>query len=389
MNALILIWRSLWRNPLRTGLTIASIAASLFIFVIVEAVNEVMSRVATDAATQLRLVVHERTSLTKYLPVGMGARMAGLPGVQLVCGVRWFGGRLLDNPEQFPSLAVEHTTSPIVYSDFVLSDAALKGWREDRRAALVGQALARRMGWSIGQTVTLRGSVPPFATLEFRIVGDTASAAYANFFIFRLDYLLEALRSESDPEAAQHDRVNFFWVKAASARDFETLSSRIEALFANSPDPVLAEPEEAFITQFTHMFGDVPRIVRNVGLIVLASILFVLVNTISMSIRERLPEFAILKTLGFGPWRIAALIMTESLALSLIGSLLGCLPALLVNGAASTAAMSIPYFPALSISITNMALGFCAAVILGLVAGAAPAVSAMRAAPVTLLRGAK
>lgn len=381
------IWASLWRNPLRTCLTIASIAVSLFVFIVVRAVDDVMTGVARDVAKQLRLVIHERTSLTKLLPVGMGAKLADLPGVQLVCGVRWFGGRLLDNPEQFPSLAVQQDTSPVVYSDFTLTDEAIAAWHADRQAVVVGRALEQRMGWKIGTRLTMRAGFPPYPVMQFRIVGDTEAAAYANFLILRLDYVLDTIRDLPQTDPLTKDTVNFFWVKAASSQDYDALTGRIDTAFSNSPDPILVEPEEAFIAQFAQMFGDIPVIVRSVGWIVLAAMLFVLANTIAIAQRERISDLAILRALGFPTGKVVGAVIGEALLLCALGGGLACLPALLASGLSADVAGSIPYFPTFSVSPRHIAIGLAAAILLGLLAAIGPAWTAARATPAQLLRG--
>ena len=196
MTSATLIWQNLGRNKLRTGLTIGSVAVSLFLFTLLRAVVASMDAVAANSTRQLRLVVRQKTTMTKLLPLGYGPKIAALPDVRAVCPVRWFGGRLVDSAEQFPSLAAECATLPAVYSDFELRDDEVSAWRADRTAAIVGAGLARRLGWERGERVTLRGGIPPYPTLEFRIVAVTPAQAYPNLFVLRLDYLLDALQRD-------------------------------------------------------------------------------------------------------------------------------------------------------------------------------------------------
>jgi putative ABC transport system permease protein len=367
------IWNNLWRNQVRTVLTIASVAVSLFLFTMLRAVVESMQAVAASSAHQLRLVVHQRTTMTKLLPLGYGPKIAALPGVQAVCAVRWFGGRIENSSEQFPSLAGECETVPEVYADFNLGAAEIAAWRTDRQAAVVGAGLAQRLGWTHGQRVTLRGGTPPYPALEFHIVGITAAPTYPNIFVLRLDYLLEALRNGPAMPPDYYDAVNFYWVKAATPGGLDRLRGQIDDLFANSPARTRTEHEESFVANFTKMFGDIPRIVVSVGLVVLATILLVVGNTMSMSIRERAGELAVLKAIGFPPRRILAAVLGESTLLGLIGGVIGCLAAVLVVGQTAGGGLSMPYFPTIRVTPATVALGIAAGALVGALAGLPPA----------------
>jgi putative ABC transport system permease protein len=311
--------------------------------------------------------------MTKVLPLGYGPKIAALPGVQAVCAVRWLGGRIENNAEQFPSVAAECDSLPLVYADFELRDDERSAWQAQRTAAIVGAGLARRMGWTRGQRVTLRGGIPPYPTLEFHIVGVTAAQAYPNLFVGRLDYLLDAIKTDRSLPSFYYDAVNFYWVKVGSAETLESVRSEIDATFANSPAPTRTEHEESFVASFTKMFGDIPQIVNSVGLVVLASILFAVANAVSISIREREGELAVLKAIGFQPRRIFATVLGESTLLGLIGGVLGCVPAMLSIGSSGNHGLNMPYFPVIYVTPMTVVLGVAVGALIGLVGGVAPA----------------
>lgn len=382
MTSAALVWHNFWRNKLRTALTVASVAASLFLFTLLQTVVRAMQAVAANSASQLRLVVHQKTTMTNLLPLGHGPKIAALPGVRAVCAVRWFGGRLENSAEQFPSLAADVDSLPTVYSDFELSPTELQDWLTERTAVIVGAGLAKRNGWTIGQRVTLRGGIPPYPTLEFRIVGVTAASAYSNLFALRLDYLLEALRHGAPMPPDYYDAVNFYWVKASSPAALEALGATIDDTFAHGPAVTRTEHEEAFVASFTKMFGDIPGIVSSVGVVVVVSVLLVVCNTMSMSIRERVGELGVLKSIGFPPRRLMTLVLSESVLLGLCGGLLGCGLALLAARYSRPWALNMPYFPVLSVALPTVLLSIGVGALIGLLAGVAPARSAARR-PVT------
>jgi putative ABC transport system permease protein len=380
------IWRNLWRNKVRTGLTVGSVAVSLFLCTALQAVIGSMHELAADSARQLRLVVRQKTTMIKLLPAGYGPKIAALPGVEAVCAMRWFGGRLEDSAEQFPSVAAERATFLPVYADMALSPAEAEAWRTERTAAVVGSGLARRMGWRPGQRVVLRATIPPYPSLEFRIVAITPARAYPNFFIFALDYLTDTLVTAATMPPYYKDGVNFYWVKATSAAALGPVRSAIDARFAQSPDPTRTEPEQSFAEQFTKMFGDIPRIVGGVGIIVVVSIILVVGNTMSMTIRERTRELAVLKAMGFSRARILALVVGEAAGLGLLGGVVGCAAALLVFRRSTEAGLSIPFFPVVTVSPALVGLGIAAGAVVGLLAGLLPTRQLARLSVTTMLR---
>lgn len=389
MTGASLILRNLGRNRGRSALTVAAVALVMLVFVLLQAVVVALDRVAFETAAQLRLVVHHRTTITRLLPLHAGRRIAAHPDVQAVCGVRWFGGRIADSPVQFPSLAAETETFPVVYADFALRADELADWRRVRDAAVVGAGLARQMGWRRGDRVALRSSVPPYLTLDFTIVGITSAEAYRGVFGLRLEYLLEALRGAPGVTDDYADAVFFYWVKARPGAALDELAGDIDAMFAGSPDPTATEPEEAFVAGFARMFGDIPAMIHAVGLVAVGTTLLVVASTISISIRERAGELALLRVLGFGRTRLCGLVLGEGVALGLAGGLAGVAIALLLSGRAGHGLLlSIPYFPDLTLSPGAVGAALATGALCGGLAGIGPALGATRPPPARILRSA-
>lgn len=378
-------WRNLWRNPVRTALTLVSLAVSLFLFTLLLATVDALQEVAAESARQLRLVVHHKSTVTKLLPLGHGPKIAALPGVRAVCGMRWFGGRLEQSQEQFPSLAVDAGTFPIVFDDFELSSGELGVWHARRTAAVLGSGLARRIGCAPGDRVVLAATVPPYLKLEFRVVAITHAAAYPNVFVFRLDYLVESLRADPMMPPSHDDAVNTYWIRTEGAESMDALRRAVDATFATGTDPTMTEPEQAFVAHFTKMFGDIPRLIRNVGVLVVASILLVVCNTLSSAVRERIGELAVFTAIGFGRRKLFAMLFGEALWIGLFGGC-GALAALLVFGLSDAAGLSMPYFPTVSVSLGVVGWGVLTGVALSLVAAMVPAWYLARLSVIEALR---
>lgn len=372
MTTATLVWRNLARNCTRTILTIVSLAISLFLCTLLNATIDSMASVAASSAERLRLVVHHKTTMTQLLPLGYARRIEAFSAARAVCGMRWFGGHVPNNQTEFPSLAVDAKSFPIVFDDMAVSPSELAAWAADRKAAIVGYGLAKRMGWGLGDRVTLQSGVPPYLALEYRIVGITRAAAYPNLFVMRLDYLIDSFRADGTMPTEHNDAVNFYWIKSNSPDRLDSLRAEIDAAFAHSPDPTMTELEESFVTQFTRMFGDIPRIVRGIGLIVIVSILIVVAHTMSISFNDRVAELAVLKAVGFNPERIFFELVAEAMLIGLVGGVIGCAPALCLFGL-TQAGLSIPYFPVISVSPAVALAGVAMGLIVGMLAAALPA----------------
>ncbi len=370
---------------MRTALTVGSLAVSLFLFTMLMATLSAMQSVAEASAAQLRLVVHHKTTMIKLLPLGERATLAALPGVASVCGMRWFGGRQERSQEQFPSMAVERESFPHVFEDFHLSSQELDAWHRQRTAAVVGAGLAERAGWRPGSRVVLKSTIAPYLKLEFNVVGITQATGYSNVFAFPLDYLLDSLRANAIMPEEYNSSVNIYWVRVTSPEQLGTVRTAIDECFANSPHPTMSELEESFVAQFTKMFGDIPTIIRNVGMLVLASILLVICNTVSSCVRERLSELAVMKSLGYSTTHLIGMLLMESMLMGLMGGV-GCLAALLVFGISEASGLSIPYFPTVSVSLETTALGASMGLLVTCLAVVPSAVHVARASVTTALR---
>jgi len=309
--------------------------------------------------------------MTQLLPLGHQRQIESLPHVRAVCAMRWFGGHVPDNQTEFPTLAVDADTMTTVFEDFTITPDVHATWLAERNAAILGAGLARRLGCATGDRVSLRIGIPPFPLAEFRIAGISTAPAYPNEFVARLDYLLDTLRASGMTAPPHNDGVNFYWIKADSEAALEPLRSAIDAVFDHTPDPTMTELEEAFVTQFTRMFGDIPGIVRAVGLVVIISILVIVAHTMSISIRERMGELAVLKAIGFTTTHISAALAGEALLIGLMGGLLGCVPAVCLFGV-SAAGLSVPYFPVITVSPTVAFGGIMVGLLIGLLAAAMP-----------------
>ena len=383
MSSLRLVWANLMRRKLRTALTLLSIFVAFLLFGLLCTINEAFNAGVSLAGAD-RLVVRHKVSLIMTLPVTHGTRMRNIPGVEATASWTWFGGIYKDDPRNF------FGTFPVVPEDFfnlhpeyVLSKEETEAWSRTRTGAIVGRALAERMGWKIGDRVPLKSPIWPRGgddeAWEFDIVGiyDGANrnTDTSNFF-FRYDYFDEA-------RAQGEGLVGWYMVRVDDPDRVADIAAAIDAEFANSPHETKSEAEGAFAQGFIEQMGSIGTILLSVLSAVFFTILLVAGNTMAQAVRERTQEVGVLKAIGFTDGRVLRLVLAESCVLALLGGVAGLGTAWLLTLGGSPVPAFLPVF-----YLPPRYLGIGAALVLGLgiVAGILPALGAMRLQIATALR---
>ncbi len=378
--------QNLKRNPLRTGLTAMAFAFPMAVFVTAISFVVTLDRLARANERDLRLAVHHKTSLLNLLPEGARRKIESLDPrgerIVAVCGMRWYGGRVPGSQNTLQSLAADADTFPAAYSRIRMTGDEIEQWQREKRSAVVGRGTAEKYGWQLGDRVVLDSTVPPYLRLEFRIVKIMEDPEQATFFFFRRDYLEESLKAAglADP------RCNIFWVKCRSAEAMRALQSEIDALFANSPDETKSEDENALIATFTQAVGDIPGLMKAMAAVVVFVIALVAGNTMMMSFRERTRELAVFKAIGFQARRVFAIVLAESLLLSVVGATIGIVPVVLLLTWFPLRTVEFGPIAGLQVSPLAVAGSLAIAMAVGLAAGLWPATQALRLRTVDALR---
>lgn len=321
MQFLKLIIRNTFRQKLRTILTIFGMAIAILAFCLLDTVIEAWYT-GVNTASPNRLVSRNSVSLIFPLPLSYRPRIQMVPGINRVVYANWFGGVYIDERHFFPRIAVGPEDYFDVASEFVLSQDELKAFWKQRNACIAGRKTAERYGWKLGDTITLTGNIYPGEwsfVLRGVYTGATKSIDETLFF-FRWDYLDETLKKKTASRAGQ---VGWYLIQIQNPADAGQISETVDDLFRNSSHETLTETEKAFATGFLAMTEAIVIAVRIVSYVVIAVILIVLVNTMAMSSRERTPEYAILKTLGFGNKYLWLLIAGELVFISMLGAGVG------------------------------------------------------------------
>jgi putative ABC transport system permease protein len=327
MQFVRLMWKNALRNSRRTVLTISSIAICIFLVSTLQAVLASIYSVGNrSGGSHLRVIVHRATGVTQPLPISYGQKIATVPGVTAVAGTQWFGGQYIDASNFFANFAVQTDQFTEVYDDFKIPPDQLAAWKNERTAALVGEKLMETFHWRLGQRITLKGTIFPNFDPELTIRAvyrDPSDESQEHALYFHYDYLDQAMQQQ----IGGLNTIGTFAVKVDSAGDVQRVQDSIDAMFRNTAFETKTDTEQAYALSFVSMLGNIKLLLTLVSAAVIFTILFVVGNTMSMSIRERTGEVAILKTLGFRRNLILVLLAGESVVIALLGGLLGAVGA--------------------------------------------------------------
>ena len=381
-----LVWRNLFRHPLRTLFTTLSIALSIFLVCAVLTLPAAMERIIARVGSSVRISVHHEAGLTYWLPFSYVHKVRSLPGVAGVNHFSWFGG-IYDEPKnQFPNFGLDPEHVLAVWPDYKLDPRQLERFKHMRNACMVGEATMRKFAWQVGQEITLRGTIFP-VNLTLRIVGTIPEGSGNPLVLwFNRQYLEEAM----EPHGGMR-MVGWIWLRVARPEDAEGVMRAVVDLFANSEAEVAAETEKSFFASFFSSFQGIIRVVLMVGFLVVGAVVLIAANTAAMGVRERIPEIAILKSLGFQRRPILLALMAESGLQALLGGALGAGAAYGILGALAAAGKTgaMPFLGPLAsfnMSPAVAAEGVAIALAVGLVAGAVPAWNGARLNVVEALR---
>lgn len=364
MTLLRLIVYNALRHKLRTSLTVLGLAIAVLAFAMLRTMVDAWYA-GVDASQQNRLITRNAISLAFSLPLAYRDRITQVPGVTAVSYGDWFGGVYIDEKNFFAQFGVDAATWFQVYSEYQVPPDQMDTFSRERNAAIVGRKLAERYGWTLGDTVRLRGTFFP-GDWDFVIRGvysadPAVKTADETQMFFHWDALDQHLR-QTLPDAA--GLVGFYAFTIDRGQDPAQIGRAVDALFANSLAETLTETEREFQLGFVSMTEAILLAIQTISIMIVGLILIVLANTMAMSARERATEYAVMKTLGFSPGRLAWLITGESLILASAGGLIGLMAVFpLANGFGAAIGSFFPVFKVSGITLAAAAgLDFAAAV---------------------------
>jgi len=372
MKYFYLVWKSLWRKKIRTILTMLSVFIAFLLFGLLSGLNQVFGG-ATDLANAQRLITLDKVSIINALPSAYLSRIEAIPGVRRVAHADWFGGYYQDPRNQFAQFAVDPERYLDLYPELLIAEDQRQAWMQKRDSVIVGQDLIEAYGWSIGDRIPMYSSIwtnqSGSQVWDFEIAGifeNDDPRGNTQLMLIQYDYFDEG-------RAFGQGAMGWFIIGIDSAGNAAEIANAVDTQFANSPNQTKTSTEAAFAESFIGQYGDIGLIISLILTAVFFTILLVSGNTMAQSVRERIPELAVLKTLGFEDKGVLGIVLAESVFVMIIGGGLGLgLAWLIVN---VSGAIPLPGF---YLDGSALALGGLYILIAGIVAGIFPAVRAMR-----------
>ncbi|MBP9900752.1 MAG: FtsX-like permease family protein, partial [Verrucomicrobia bacterium] len=309
------ILKNALRNKRRATLSVLSVAVSLFLLVTLLVALRELTLPAEDAGAELRVAVRNKISIANLLPARQRATIARIPGVAAVTPFTWFGGKYKNEESMtFAQFAMDPKELRTVFGEAKMSEESYTAFEAERTACVIGKMSAEKFKLQVGDKIALESTVYP-VTMEFKIVGIYSGTPDDRNMLFRQDYLDEA--------SGIPGQVGMWWLKVKSAEEMPRVLEAINQAFENTSAEVRAETERAFQLGFISMWGNIKLLVTLISSAVVFTLLLVTASTMSMAIRERFRELAILKAIGFRRRELFAFILAESFVLAATGALVG------------------------------------------------------------------
>ncbi len=370
-----LILKNCWRNKRRTTLTVLSMGVSICLLGILLAIYHALFGLQPTEWGALRVVTRNRVSLTLELPQYYGEKISQVPGVKIVGIEQWFGGTYIDSrPEHmFARFAAQPDKLFLYRGEFNMPDDQKQAFQQDRTGFIATRALAEKENWKLGDRITLVGDIFP-GNYELTLRGIFDTPDNGEYMYFNREYLEQSL------PLTRRGQVGTFDILVDSKDDVPKVEQAIDDMFHDSPVQTKTESESAFFLSFVAFLGNIKLFLMSICAAVTFTILLVSANTIAMSVRERVREVGVLKTLGYTRGAILGIILGEAAAIAAAGGVLGlALASVLAFGVQH--APGVGFFPQFkNLTIVPAVAGLCLvlAALIGLVSAFVPAFGASR-----------
>jgi putative ABC transport system permease protein len=368
MTTVGFIAKNALRNKRRALLSILSVAVSLFLLVILQVGLRELTLPVEDIGSASRVIARNRISLGQLLPAKQKPIIERIPGVEVVSPFTWFGGKYKGEEVMFAQFAVDPEAFLKISTDAKVTPEAAQAFVSDRRACLVGKTTAQKYGIKPGDRMNLEGTYWPF-DLELHVAGFYEGTPDDRNVFFNHKYLDEANNSSS---------VGTWWIKVRSPEEVGSVVDQINKAFMNTSAEVRAETERAFQLGFISMWGNIKMLINAICTVVVFTLILVSASTMSMAIRERFRELAVLKALGYRRRELFAFILAESFGLAAIGALLGVGGSWALFTFVPAPVLTGGFFPTLEVTPRIIGMGSLVAAALGIIASIAPSLSVAR-----------
>ncbi len=370
MRYFSLAFKNSLRNRRRSILTISSVAVSLCLLGVLIAIYHALFYSQATPGQALRLVVRHRVSLVQAIPVAYEAKVRAVPGVKEVSVWNWFGGTYKDNRDQknfFARFGVEPKPFMGIRTQMEMPEEQRKAFITNRTGCVISRDLAEKLNLKLGDRVTLVGDIYP-VTLDLKVVGIFEDPDASQSLFFNYDYLRDAL------PLGRRNYVSVIAALADSPEDVPRIAKAVDTMFAEASPPTRTESEQQFALSFVSFLGNIKLFLLSICAAVTFTILLVSGNTMAMSVRERIKEVGVLKTLGFTNEAILSMIIGEAISISLIGGILGLvLASILTVGVGKVGQAFVAQLHGLSMTPFTALIALGVALFVGFVSSFVPA----------------
>lgn len=385
LSLFLIAARNLKRSWFRTVFTVLGAAVALIAFIMIRTILWSWNAAAEYAASD-RLATRHKVSFIMQLPKRYISDVRGVQGVKAATYANWFGARIPTKPDEFfANLAVDQESFLEVIDEAVVDDASKQRWKEDKKGALVGDVLAKKMGWKVGDRVVLEGTIYP-GDWEFNVSGIYTASRKSldrSQFLFHWDYMNDSL------PPGRRDEIGWIMARIGDVNRSGEISKSIDAIFDERDKQTVTMSERAMNVSFMAGFSAILTALDLVSVIILGIMLLILGNTIAMGVRERTREYAVLRAIGFEPWHIRFFVIAEAVALGVIAGLAGVgLAYPFINNVMGRAleenmGAMFPYF---RVEPSTAGLAVVIAIVLAVTASLLPSVQAGRVSVIEALR---
>lgn len=386
MGMLKIAARNIWRNRMRTLLTIMGAAVALIVFVMIRTVLTSWE-IGAEYAAKDRLGTRHKVTFVMTLPKRYIDDIRGVQGVKVATWANWFGGKDPKKPDEFyASLAVDGPSMLQVMDEMVVSDEEKARWLGDKQGALIGDVLAKKLNLKVGDKYVMQGSIYP-GDWEFNISGiyhASRKSLDRSQFIFHWDYMNDRL-----PEGPRKDQIGWVMTRVDDPSKSADISAAIDKIFDERDTQTVTMSERAMNLSFMAMFGAILTVLDIVSIFILVIMLLILGNTIAMGVRERNREYAVLRAIGFLPSHIRLFVLGEAVVLGILASVVGVGIAYpFVNGMMSKVIEENmgAWFPYFRVEPSTAIAAFVMGIVLATVGALIPAVQAGRISVIDALR---
>ncbi len=384
MNLITVAARNALRNKFRTILTVLGAAIAVLMFVALRTVI-VAWNIGVDYAAKDRLGTRHKVSFILPLPKRYIAEVAAVPGVKQTCAANWFGGKNPKDPNDFfATLAIENSCMD-VFDEMVLDPGVREAYVSDKKGALVGDVLAKKLGVKVGDRVTLTGTIYP-GDWQFNVVGIYKAARKSldrSQFFFHWEYLNDSLPPN------RQDQVGWISTRIDNPSRSADISAAIDKLFDEKDTQTTTMSEKAMNLSFMGMLSAVLTAINVISGVMLVLMMLILGNTIAMGVRERTREYGVLRAIGFSPGHIGLFIVGEAMTLGLLAGVAGLAIAypIVEKGIGRVLEENMgAFFPYFQIDVGTMIAAVVLSVALSVVAALIPAYRASKLSVTDALR---